>query len=237
MTDIDYSRITVQEATILQKQLCDLVRLQPFSEPPATIAGADISFNRFSPIVFAGIVVFTYPDLQIIRTSLVRTESTFPYVPGYLSFREIPALQMAWDQLDIKPDLLILDGQGITHPRKFGIASHFGVANDQPTIGCAKKSLFGSFISPDIPRFSSNPISGKEGELIGHVLRTKNAVKPIFVSPGHLTDPDSALEIVKACTKGYRIPEPTRIAHETVNQFRKGLRPAGLHVETHEAAI
>lgn len=228
---IDYDSITVTEATKLQKELRDRIQITPFDGEVKLIAGADVSFNRFSNIVYAGVIVMSFPDMEIVRTSLVKTETHFPYMSGYLAFREMPALQKAWDQLDIKPDVLILDGQGITHPRKLGIATHFGIINDQPTIGCAKTSLYGNFVHPDIPKHSVSPILGKEGEHTGYVLRTKNAVKPIFVSPGHLTDPDSALEIVMQTCGAYRIPEPTRLAHLKVNLCRTGEIAPGLYSE------
>lgn len=234
--EINYPQLSVPEATALQKKMRESVRIEPFDREIKFIAGADLSFNRFSPVMYGGIVVFSWPELEPVQVSLVKTESHFPYVSGYLAFREVPAIQLAWDQLEVKPDILILDGQGITHPRMTGVATHFGVMNDWPTIGCAKKSLFGSFLTPDIPKFSKSEITGKEGELLGYALRTKNAVKPIFVSPGHRMDPDSALRIIMHCVRGYRIPEPTRLAHEMVNKLRIGELEAGVH-PCYEAAM
>lgn len=218
---ITYDQLSVSDATALQKKMAGHVRLEPYKGIPKTIAGADVSFNRFSSTIYAGIVVFSYPELKLLSYSLAQTETQFPYVSGYLAFREVPALSKAWDLLPEKPDLLILDGQGILHPRRMGIATHFGILNDQPTIGCAKTMLYGDYNNPDLDKFSTSPIYGK-GELLGHALRTKVAVKPVFVSPGHLTDTETSVKIVKNCIGKYRIPEPTRIAHEMVNRFRTG---------------
>ncbi len=229
---IDYNRITVNEAIILQSQLRERTKIKPFNDEISTIAGADISFNRFSPKVYAGIVVMTYPEMKVLQTSLVVTETRFPYVTGFFPFREMPALQQAWDQLTVKPDMLVLDGHGITHPRKMGIATQFGIANNQPTIGCGSTSLHGKFENPDIRRFSFSEITGNDEELLGYALRTKNAIKPIFVSPGHLTDPDTALDIIRNCCGPYRIPEPTRIAHQKLDLLRNGALPAGVYYET-----
>lgn len=218
---ITYDHLSVTDATALQKMMAGHVRLEPYKGIPKTIAGADVSFNRFSTTIYAGIAVFSFPDLKLLSYSLAQTETRFPYVSGYLAFREVPALSKAWDGLEEKPDLMILDGQGILHPRQMGIATHFGILKDLPTIGCAKTMLYGDYNNPDLEKFSTSPIYAK-GELAGYALRTKVAVKPVFVSPGHLTDVESSLDIIKQCVGKYRIPEPTRIAHEMVNRFRTG---------------
>ncbi len=229
---IDYNEITVPQATILQKQMRELTQIKPFTKEINTIAGATVSFNRYSPVVHSVIVVMTYPEMKILTTSLVIMETRFPHISGFLAFREMPALQMGWRQLEVKPDLVVLDGHGITHVRKMGIATHFGIVNDQPTIGCAQTALFGNFENPELNRFSFSEIKSEEDELLGYALRTKNAVKPIFVSAGHLTDPDSALDIIRNCCGPYRIPEPVRIAHQKLNMFRAGELTAGIYYET-----
>jgi len=224
---LSYDNVTITEATLLQKELASKISLAPLDGPIRTIAGADISFNRFSPVVYAGIVVLSYPDLRPLAHSLVMAETHFPYVSGYLAFREMPALQQAWDQLPHKPDVVVLDGQGITHPRRLGIASHFGVLNQQSAIGCAKSMLYGRYEEPEWKKLSSSVIYGRNNESLGFALRTKDRVKPIFISPGHLINSKQSLDIIKKCVRGYRIPEPTRIAHNTVNLFRTGELEAG----------
>ncbi len=201
--------------------------IAPYTAPIRYIAGTDISFNKFSTTVFAGIVVLTFPALQPIAYSLVKKEVTFPYVPGYLAFREVPALLDAWQLLLFKPDVLVLDGHGIAHPRRMGIAAHFGTLIDHATIGCAKKKLYGRYEEPGPARGAYSPLLDKQGGVIGNVLRTKEKVKPVFISPGHRTDVATSMDIILPCVRRHRLPEPTRLAHQAVNQFRLGLLPEG----------
>ncbi len=224
---INYNELTVPEATVIQKELRDSVKITPYSGPINYVAGADISFNKFSTTVYAGIVMMEFPSLKPVGYSLVKKEVLFPYVPGFLAFREVPALLDAWVQLPVKPDILVVDGHGIAHPRRMGIASHFGVLTQQPTIGSAKKKLFGMYDEPGMERGSRTPLTDKQGQQLGYVLRSKTNVAPIFVSPGHLTDIPGSVEILMQCIKGYRLPEPTRLAHNAVNQFRTGVIPEG----------
>lgn len=211
--------LTPREAIAVQQQLRGLVRLEPLRQEIKTIAGADISFNKFSEIVYAGIVVLSLPDLKIVESVGIRSISKFPYVSGLLSFREAPSLLEAWEKLKIKPDVLMLDGQGIAHPRRLGIASHIGVLLDWPTIGCAKSILTGRHGEPALEAGSRSPLIDR-GEQIGFALRTKKNVSPVYVSPGHLTDMDSAVDLVMRTVTKYRQPEPTRQAHLLVNQIR-----------------
>lgn len=211
--------LTPKEAIAVQQQLRSLVRLEPLTREVKTIAGADISFNKFSEVVYSGIVVLSLPDLQIVESSSVRSTAKFPYVPGLLSFREAPSLLEAWERLKIKPDVLMLDGQGIAHPRRLGIASHMGVLLDWPTIGCAKSILVGRHGDLAAEAGNRAPLVDR-GELVGVALRTKNNVAPVYVSPGHLIDLDSAVDLVMRSVTKYRQPEPTRQAHLLVNQMR-----------------
>jgi deoxyribonuclease V len=211
--------ITPGEAIKVQQRLRNMVRLQPLARPAVTIGGADISFNKYSETVYAGIVVLSLPDLRIIESAGVRSVARFPYVPGLLSFREAPSLLEAWEKLKTKPDVLMLDGQGIAHPRRFGIACHVGVTLDWPTIGCAKSILVGRYGELGVEAGSRAPLVDK-GEQVGVALRTKNKVSPVYVSPGHLIDLDSAVDLVLRSTTKYRIPEPTRQAHLLVNRLR-----------------
>ncbi|HEX5085777.1 MAG TPA: deoxyribonuclease V [Blastocatellia bacterium] len=211
--------LTRGEAIEVQKRLRNLVRLQPLARPVNTIAGADISFNKYSDTVYAGIVVMRLPDLQIIESAGVRSVSKFPYIPGLLSFREAPSLLEAWEKLKTKPDVLMLDGQGIAHPRRFGIACHVGVLLDWPTIGCAKSILVGKHGELGLEAGSRTPLIDK-GEQVGVALRTKNKVSPVYVSPGHLIDLDSSIDLVLRSITRYRLPETTRQAHLLVNRLR-----------------
>lgn len=210
---------TPGEAITIQKQLRQHTRMEPFVGDPKLIAAADVSFNRHSPTVYAIWIVMTWPDLEIVERASSIMDVEFPYIPGLLSFRELPPLLSAWETLTHKPDVVIMDGQGIAHPRRVGIATHFGLVSDVPTIGCAKNVLIGSYQEPE-------RIAGSESKLtlgneqIGVVIRTKNNVRPVYVSPGHRMDFTSATRIIKSTVRGYRIPEPTRQAHLAVNELR-----------------
>ncbi|HKE04696.1 MAG TPA: deoxyribonuclease V [Blastocatellia bacterium] len=211
--------LTPGEAIEVQQRLRNLVRLRPLAGPVSAIAGADISFNKFSETVYAGVVVLSLPALRIIESAGVRSVAKFPYVPGLLSFREAPSLLEAWEKLKTKPDVLMLDGQGIAHPRRFGIACHVGVLLDLPTIGCAKSILVGRYGELGLQAGSRSPLVDR-GEQVGVALRTKSKVSPVYVSPGHLIDLDSAVDLVLRSTGKYRQPEPTRQAHLLVNRLR-----------------
>lgn len=212
-----------KDAIELQKTLRQSVRLQRLPKEIRTIGGADVSLNRFGKVAWAGVVVLSYPDLTIIDQATVEAPIEFPYIPGLLSFREIPALLLVYEKLAIKPDLIMVDGQGIAHPRRLGIASHFGLFIDVPTIGAAKSLLTGTFEEPPIEAGQHSLIRDrKTGEIIGAAVRTKPKVKPMIISPGHLITLEEAMNIALATTRGYRLPEPTRQAHELVNRARRG---------------
>ncbi|MCR5862504.1 endonuclease V [Flavobacterium sp. J372] len=227
---LNYDSLSIPEATSLQNELRHKVSLQTETGSIATIAGGDISHNKFSDTVYAGIVVLSYPQLQVLSYSLVTAETKFPYVPGYLAFREVPALLAAWEQIPVKPDVMVLDGNGIVHPREYGIACHFGVLANHPAIGCAKSMLYGGYAPLGLERFSESAITTPNG-IKGFALRTKAGVKPVYISPGHKISTNDSIDIIKNCTLKHRIPEPTRLAHNYVNQFRIGNLKAGYHVE------
>lgn len=174
----------------------------------------------YSDIFYAGIVVLDYQSLEVVDQSLVKTKATFPYIPGLLSFREISSLLEAWKQLKTKPDVVMVDGHGIAHPRKMGIATHFGLVTNTPTLGCAKKVLAGQFEAPGLEKGNFSPLV-YQGEKLGYALRTKNKVKPVFISPGHLMSQADALRIALHCAQKHKLPEPTRRAHLAVNAYRK----------------
>jgi len=211
--------LTPREAIEVQQRLRGLVRIIPLARDIHTIAGADISFNRFSDTIHTGIVVLSLPDLRVVETAGVRGTAKFPYVPGLLSFRETPSLLEAWDQLKTKPDVLMLDGQGLAHPRRFGIACHVGVLLDLPAFGCAKSILVGRHDEPGLDAGSRSPLVDRD-EVVGVALRTKRKVNPVYVSAGHLIDLPSAVDLALRSTTTYRQPEPTRQAHLLVNRMR-----------------
>lgn len=215
----DYNHLSPTDAIALQKELRSQVSLVPLEKDIRTVAGADISFNKFSEIVYAGIVVLSYPGLEVIETATAVSRITFPYIPGLLAFREVPAVQEAWQKLAAKPDVLVMDGHGIAHPRRIGIATHFGILENTPTLGCAKSLLSGNFTMPGNDRFAESELVYR-GETVGVALRTKTNCRPVFISPGHLVTLQQSVEIVKNCTGAYRVPEPTRQAHLLVNRLR-----------------
>ena len=180
-------------------------------DPPALIAGADVGFEQGGEVTRAAIVLLSYPSLELLEYQVARIATTMPYIPGFLSFREYPALLAAWDKLTQKPDLLFVDGHGISHPRHLGVASHFGMLVDVPTIGVAKKRLCGKFEPLGDEPGEKQALMDK-GEQLGWVLRSKKRCNPLFVATGHRMSTDSALMWVQRCLAGYRLPEPTRWA-------------------------
>ena len=194
-----------------------------------TIGGADISLNLYSTTIYAGIIVLSFPQLQPIAYSLVKAETHFPYVPGFLAFREVPALVTVWEQLTHKPDVLVVDGHGIAHPRRMGIAAHFGSVTGQVSMGCAKNILCGRYEEPALEKGAYKPIFDKQ-EQIGYAFRSKSKTAAVYVSPGYGMGMQNSLDIIQRCSGKYRIPEPTRLAHELVNRFRKGELQEGYHL-------
>ena len=209
--------VSPAEAVALQQQ----VRIEPLTITPKTIAGCDISFNKFEETVYAGIVVLDLETLETIEEAGVVSTAPFPYIPGLLSFREIPSLLEAWSKLKTEPDVVMFDGHGIAHPRRMGIASHAGLFLNRPTFGCGKSVLVGKYDEPAPERESWSPMTHYK-DVIGAALRTKNKVNPVYVSPGHLIDLETAIALTLRCNGGYRIPEPTRRTHNLVNALRRG---------------
>nr|MCU0809385.1 deoxyribonuclease V [Candidatus Contendobacter sp.] len=176
------------------------------------VAGVDVGFEAGGTVTRAAVAVLRYPELDVLETAIARRPTTFPYVPGLLSFRELPAVLEALEQLREPPDLLLCDGQGIAHPRRLGIASHLGLLVDIPAIGVAKSRLCGMHEEPPNQRGAWTPLWA-EGEIIGAVLRTRPGVKPLYISPGHRINLATAIQYVMACCTRYRLPETTRHAH------------------------
>jgi len=234
---LNYDHFSIEEATQLQNQLRHNLTNQTDIKDFTTIAGADISHNKDTDIVYAGIVILTYPQMVVQSYSLIEAKTTFPYVPNYLGFREVPSLLQAWEQLPVKPGVVVLDGQGITHPRRMGIASHFGLLTNHATIGCAKTMLFGHFPDLGITKFNNSPIISPANELLGYALRTKDKVNPVFISPGHKMSVPDSLTIMKQCIQHHRIPEPTRQAHNYVNLLRTGQLQPGYYTANSQLGL
>ncbi len=208
------------EARALQTQLAARIERHDRLPPVHFVGGVDVGFEAGGTVTRAALVVLSFPDLQVVERQLVKVPTTFPYVPGLLSFREMPAILEAFSRLQQKPDLLLCDGQGIAHPRRFGIACHLGLWLDVPTIGVAKKRLVGSHDPvPDV-KGAQVPLLDK-GEVIGRVLRSRQGVNPLFVSPGHRVSQATAMEWVLRCLTRYRLPEPTRQAHRLASLEKK----------------
>lgn len=205
----------------LQRALADRVveRVVP-ARSVRLVAGGDAAFVAGAPQIIAGWIVWDVRKHAVIESASVHRKVTFPYVPGLLSFREAPALLAAARQLRSVPDVFILDGHGRAHPRRLGIASHLGLLLDRPTIGCAKSRLCGEHVEPGNTRGDAVDLRF-DGERIGRVLRTRTGVKPVYVSVGHLVRLADAERIVLRCCTGYRLPEPTRLAHQLVTRLRR----------------
>jgi deoxyribonuclease V len=220
--------VTPADAIEIQNRLRREVLIEPLdAEAVQTVAGADISFDKGMDTVFAGFVVLKLPELTMVERRGVKTTSTFPYVPGLLSFREVPPLLEAWQNLAIKPDAILCDGQGLAHPCRFGIACHLGLLLDMPTVGCAKSILVGAHEPVGEEPGDWTPLK-HHGEVIGAALRTRRGVSPIYVSIGHRCDLKSAIALVRRCAGPTRVPETTRHAHLFVNELRRASAQSNL---------
>lgn len=204
--------VTPAEARSIQLRLAGLVSRTDEGIQPALVAGVDISAPRFQGKVRGTIVVLSYPGLEIAETGTVEEAVRFPYVPGLLSFRESPIILAACEKLKRKPDLIFVDGHGLAHPRRCGIACHLGLLLDIPTIGCAKSLLCGSHGMLGAGAGSTAAIE-HDGDVVGMAVRTRANVRPVYVSIGHRVDLAAAVSWVMNCSRGHRIPEPTRLAH------------------------
>lgn len=197
-----------QEQTEKAQQV---ILIDQYDAIPAVIAGADVGFEEGGAVTRAAIVVMKYPSFDILEYQIARIPTSLPYIPGLLSFRECPALLNAWQALIQKPDLIFVDGQGIAHPRRLGVASHFGLLVNTPTIGVAKSRLCGVDKPLGEEMGSYEALIDKNAQ-IGWLYRSKKRCKPLYISPGHKVSMKSALQWVACCMQGYRLPEPTRWA-------------------------
>lgn len=206
--------VPIDQAVAIQNELRRRVERENRLGEICSVAGVDVSTKDVGR---AAVVLLSYPDLTVIETALAERPLGFPYVPGLLSFREAPVVLAAFQKLRQEPDLIMVDGQGIAHPRRFGIASHLGVLLDKPTIGCAKSILVGRGPEPAREAGAWSELK-VDGEVVGAVVRTRDGVKPVYVSIGHKIDLPTAIHYVLACARGYRLPEPTRLAHKVAGE-------------------
>ncbi len=213
--------VSPAEAVEIQNRLRERVVLHPPPRfEPRRVAGADVSISRDGRRAYAGIVVVLLATLAPADQASAAAAVSFPYIPGLLSFRELPALTAAWQQLATRPDVVIFDGQGLAHPRRFGIACHGGLLFETPSVGCAKTILVGRHGPLGEARGSTATLVHR-GEVVGMAVRTRTGVRPVYVSPGHLMDLPTAVALVLQVSRGYREPEPIRRSHRLVSDVRR----------------
>jgi deoxyribonuclease V len=210
--------VTPEAAIAIQQRLAPLVVRHDDFGPLRTIAGVDAGFPRDT--ARASVAVLSHPDLALVETAVAELPVTLPYVPGLLSYREAPAIIAAWQQLQTKPDLLIVDGQGLAHRRRFGIACHLGVLLDVPAIGSAKSLLVGHHAPLGEAKGDRADLVHR-GEVVGVALRTRAGVKPLYVSIGHRVALSTAAELILRCCPRYRLPEPQRQAHHVASGYAR----------------
>jgi len=212
--------LSAREAVALQKTLAEHIEVAGgMPRQLRRVAGVDVSYRRSGGQFHAAVVVLDYQSMAILETATTSGEVTFPYVPGLLSFRELPILLKAFRNLSIPPDLILADAQGVAHPRRLGLASHLGLWLNLPTVGCAKSCLCGVAALPEVERGAWTPLYD-HGEIVGRVVRTKARVKPLYISAGHKINLQAAVKVVLQCCRGYRLPEPIRQAHLLSNRVR-----------------
>lgn len=210
------------EAVALQKTMAARVRIQPLPSRFKILGSADISYCKQTDLLIAVILAFRWPSLELIDSAHHVCRAAFPYVPGLLAFREVPPLIETYRRIGQKPEVMLCDGQGIAHPRKMGFAAHLGLCLGIPTVGCAKTRLCGEHEEPVLRKGFSKPLM-LDGEQVGLVFCSRDGVKPIYISPGHLSDIPSSKRLVSRCLRRYRIPEPIRQAHVEANRVRLAL--------------
>ena len=212
--------VTTRQAIAIQQRLAERVRERPPRKELHLVAGVDAAFSRDGNSCIAGVVLWDSLEHEVIERHVAVRRLTFPYVPGLLSFREAPAVIGALRKLRVRPDALICDGHGRAHPRRCGLACHLGVLSGLSTVGCAKSRLVGEYREPRAERGASSRLM-HEGQIVGHVLRTRTGVKPVFVSVGHEIDLAAAVNLVLHCATRFRLPEPTRLADRLVAEFKR----------------
>lgn len=211
--------LSYDQARKLQILLAERVRFEKLEKNTRLIAGLDCAFSKDKKRICAVIVVLTFPDFKVVETRHAVTDVAFPYIPGLLSFREAPVCIKAASKLRSVPDLFMIDGQGSAHPRRMGLACHLGLFFDKPAIGCAKSRLIGTFDKVGIEKGDYSVLKDK-GQTVGAVLRTRKNVRPMFVSVGNKCLLEDAIRVVLTCATKYRLPEPTRLAHQAVSRLK-----------------
>ena len=202
--------VSPADAVAIQRELQSRVRVEPLDREPEVIAGIDVSVK--GERARAAVVLLSYPDLHPCQAATAESPVSFPYVPGLLAFREGPVVLAALEQLDGQPDVLMFDAQGLAHPRRMGLATHLGILLDMPAVGCAKSRLCGRDVEPGERKGCWEPLVDRD-EVIGAVVRTRDRIRPVFVSVGHRVDLEASVALVLSCAPRYRLPEPTRWAH------------------------
>lgn len=212
---------SLEEAKSIQNALRQHIRLEDDLPPIKTVGGVDVGFEEGGEITRAAVAILSFPHLELKTQAIARKATEFPYIPGYLSFREIPAILEALDTLETLPDILLVDGQGIAHPRRMGIATHLGLVSDLPSIGVGKTRLYGRHLEVGENKGDWTPLTapGRKHEVIGAVLRTRPFTKPLFISPGHRVSLETAIRLVLACCSKYKLPETTRWAHRLASDL------------------
>lgn len=211
---------TYEEAVACQQSWRDRVELVPLAAPPRLVAGVDVAYDKEKPVLYGSVVVMSLPELEMVEAAGERGVIKFPYIPGLLSFREVPILAAVLQKIRHRPEVILVDGQGIAHPRGLGLASHLGVLLEMPTIGCAKSRLVGEADEPGTERGSTSPLLWQE-RIVGLVLRSRRDCKPLYLSPGHLITLEEAYQVVLQCLTKYRLPVPLREAHLLSQRLRR----------------
>ena len=218
--------LSYSQARELQTELACKVKITPLKKKPQLVAGLDCAFSKDGERILAVVVLLRLPQFEIAETVSASRKVNFPYIPGLLSFREAPVCLAAAEKLQSQPEVFIVDGQGIAHPRRLGLAAHLGLFLDQPTIGCAKSRLTGTYEEPPLEKGAYSFLKDEkrkqteQSEIIGAVVRTRTNVKPVFVSVGHKCLLEDAIRVVLECAIKYRLPEPTRLAHQAVSRLK-----------------
>ncbi len=211
--------VDADAAIALQKELRKQVITSDQLGSVRYVAGVDVGFEQAGEVTRAAVAILRFPELDLVEQAVAKAPTNFPYIPGLLSFREIPALLMALEKIKQEPDIILCDGQGIAHPRRMGIATHLGLLIDKPTIGVGKSLLVGKYQMPPEAQGKWSPLI-HNGETIGAVLRTRSGYNPLFISPGHKVSLQTSIEYVLKCTTKYRLPETTRMAHHLASHMK-----------------
>jgi len=217
-------RVSYAQALAIQTSLRERVRFRPLPRRIRLLAATDVAYSRPTHRMYAAVVVVDFPSLEVVETTEAHRRARFPYIPGLFTFRELPPLLGALRRLRRRPDVLLFDGQGLAHPRRFGLACHAGLILDTPSVGCAKSRLVGEHgpLGSERGAFAELVF---QGAVVGAAVRTQDGVKPVYVSPGHRADLRSAIDLVLATSPRHRIPEPIRLAHRATTELRQRLDP------------